>query len=66
MDVLLFLKDYNWIIQLVVLGVVIPIARWIHQLQVNHLHDISQRLDRIEHKLDNHITWHLREPSNDR
>ena len=41
---------------------VLPVFFWLWKLRTNDLHDITERRDRIEKKLDDHLQYHLEHP----
>ena len=40
-------------------GILVMLYQRIKVLQDNHIHDIIERLTRLENKLDDHIKFHL-------
>ena len=61
MGILSFDNPQLWIMlfQVILTGIVVPTLYHIHSIKNNHLHSIEDRLDRIEEKLDRHISWHI-------
>lgn len=46
-------------INLVVVGIIIPLARSVARMRTNELSHLQEALARIEEKLDRHISYHL-------
>lgn len=46
-------------LNLVVVGVVLPLARSVARMRANELRHVQESLDRLERKLDAHIEYHL-------
>ena len=46
-------------LNLLVVAVLIPLSRSVTQLRANEVYHLQESLDRIEKRLDDHVTYHL-------
>ena len=54
-----WIASITGIASLLILGVFVPLFNRMTQLRDNHIQHILEGQERIEAKLDNHISWHL-------